>query len=46
MHFLLDAVFCENSEPRSSEDKQKRAKKTFEEMKNYIPGSVLVAFSK
>ncbi|XP_069052669.1 sorting nexin-14 isoform X4 [Lepisosteus oculatus] len=34
---LRDAVFCENSEPRSFEDKQKRAKKTFEEMMNYIP---------
>ncbi|XP_066523934.1 sorting nexin-14-like isoform X2 [Hoplias malabaricus] len=34
---LRDAVFCENSEPRSLEDKQKRAKKTFEEMSNYIP---------
>ncbi|XP_062862888.1 sorting nexin-14-like isoform X2 [Trichomycterus rosablanca] len=34
---LRDAVFCENSEPRPNEDKQKRAKKTFEEMKNYIP---------
>ncbi|KAL7873042.1 hypothetical protein AOLI_G00121130 [Acnodon oligacanthus] len=34
---LRDAVFCENSEPRSFEDKQKRAKKTFEEMRNYIP---------
>ncbi|KAI4905463.1 hypothetical protein NFI96_028099 [Prochilodus magdalenae] len=34
---LRDAVFCENSEPRSSEDKQKRAKKTFEEMRKYIP---------
>ncbi|XP_058254765.1 sorting nexin-14-like isoform X4 [Hemibagrus wyckioides] len=34
---LRDAVFCENSEPRSLEDKQKRAWKTFNEMKNYIP---------
>uniref|UniRef100_A0AAY4ASR9 Sorting nexin-14 n=2 Tax=Denticeps clupeoides TaxID=299321 RepID=A0AAY4ASR9_9TELE len=34
---LRDAVFCENSEPRSFEYKQKRAKKTFEEMMNYIP---------
>ncbi|XP_076834528.1 sorting nexin-14-like isoform X2 [Brachyhypopomus gauderio] len=34
---LRDAVFCENSEPRSFEDKQKRAKNTFEEMRNYIP---------
>lgn len=38
MYTSLDAVFCENSEPRSLEDKQKRAKKTFEEMLNYIPG--------
>ncbi|XP_030645866.1 sorting nexin-14 isoform X2 [Chanos chanos] len=34
---LRDAVFCESSEPRSLENKQKRAKKTFEEMMNYIP---------
>ncbi|XP_053365953.1 sorting nexin-14-like isoform X2 [Clarias gariepinus] len=34
---LRDAVFCENSEPRSLEGKQKRARKTFDEMKNYIP---------
>ncbi|XP_066579810.1 sorting nexin-14 isoform X1 [Amia ocellicauda] len=34
---LRDAVFCENSEPRSSQDKQRRAKKTFEEMMSYIP---------
>ncbi|XP_046711174.1 sorting nexin-14-like isoform X4 [Silurus meridionalis] len=34
---LRDAVFCENSEPRSLEDKQKRARKTFDEMRNYIP---------
>ncbi|KAK3563743.1 hypothetical protein QTP86_034473 [Hemibagrus guttatus] len=34
---LRDAVFCENSEPRSLEDKQKRSRKTFDEMKNYIP---------
>ncbi|XP_039604004.1 sorting nexin-14 isoform X2 [Polypterus senegalus] len=34
---LRDAVFCENSEPRSFEDKQKRAKITFEEMMGYIP---------
>ncbi|XP_030054986.1 sorting nexin-14 isoform X2 [Microcaecilia unicolor] len=34
---LRDAVFCENSEPRSFQDKQKRAKQTFEEMMNYIP---------
>ncbi|XP_052557978.1 sorting nexin-14 isoform X1 [Tympanuchus pallidicinctus] len=34
---LRDAVFCENSEPRSVQDKQKRAKQTFEEMMRYIP---------
>ncbi|KAJ8356080.1 hypothetical protein SKAU_G00188740 [Synaphobranchus kaupii] len=34
---LRDAVFCEDSEPRSPEDKQKRAKNTFEEMIRYIP---------
>ncbi|MGH0137366.1 UNVERIFIED_CONTAM: hypothetical protein FKN15_040235 [Acipenser sinensis] len=38
---LRDAVFCENSEPRSCEDKQKRAKKTFEEMMNYIPDFIV-----
>ncbi|XP_077161237.1 sorting nexin-14 isoform X2 [Paroedura picta] len=34
---LRDAVFCENSEPRSLQDKQKRAKQTFDEMMKYIP---------
>ncbi|XP_054830242.1 sorting nexin-14 isoform X2 [Eublepharis macularius] len=34
---LRDAVFCENSEPRSLQEKQKRAKQTFEEMMKYIP---------
>ncbi|KAJ8361885.1 hypothetical protein AAFF_G00414210 [Aldrovandia affinis] len=34
---LRDAVFCENSEPRSFEDKQERANATFEEMMSYIP---------
>ncbi|XP_034965342.2 sorting nexin-14 [Zootoca vivipara] len=34
---LRDAVFCENSEPRSPQDKHKRAKQTFEEMMKYIP---------
>ncbi|XP_062980976.1 sorting nexin-14 isoform X2 [Elgaria multicarinata webbii] len=34
---LRDAVFCENSEPRSFQDKHKRAKQTFEEMMKYIP---------
>nr|XP_054542112.1 sorting nexin-14 isoform X25 [Pan troglodytes] len=35
---LRDAIFCENTEPRSLQDKQKGAKQTFEEMMNYIPG--------
>uniref|UniRef100_A0A8B9T0M9 Sorting nexin 14 n=1 Tax=Anas platyrhynchos TaxID=8839 RepID=A0A8B9T0M9_ANAPL len=35
--FAADAVFCENTEPRSLQDKQKRAKQTFEEMMRYIP---------
>uniref|UniRef100_A0A4W6F6F0 Sorting nexin 14 n=1 Tax=Lates calcarifer TaxID=8187 RepID=A0A4W6F6F0_LATCA len=34
---LRDTVFCESSPPRSAQDKQKRAKKTFEEMMSYIP---------
>ncbi|GAA6098440.1 sorting nexin-14 isoform X1 [Tachysurus ichikawai] len=34
---LRDAVFCENNEERSPEDKQRRAKQTFEEMMNYLP---------
>ncbi|KAL7987919.1 hypothetical protein Chor_006838 [Crotalus horridus] len=34
---LRDAVFCENSQPRSLQDKHKRAKQTFEEMMKYIP---------
>ncbi|XP_058517028.1 sorting nexin-14 isoform X6 [Ochotona princeps] len=34
---LRDAIFCENTEPRSLQDKQKGAKKTFVEMMNYIP---------
>ncbi|NWV11489.1 SNX14 protein, partial [Ptilonorhynchus violaceus] len=37
---LRDAVFCENTEPRSLQDKQKRAKQTFEEMMRYIPDLV------
>lgn len=37
--FLLpDNVFCESSPPRSLEEKQMRAKRTFEEMMSYIPG--------
>lgn len=35
---LVDTVFCESSQPRSAQDKQRRAKKTFEEMMTYIPG--------
>ncbi|KAG7331700.1 hypothetical protein KOW79_005669 [Hemibagrus wyckioides] len=34
---LRDAVFCENNDERSPEDKQRRAKQTFEEMMNYLP---------
>ncbi|XP_053566468.1 sorting nexin-14 isoform X2 [Bombina bombina] len=34
---LRDAVFCESTEPRSLQAKQKRAKLTFEEMMRYIP---------
>ncbi|CAH2249307.1 sorting nexin-14 isoform X3 [Pelobates cultripes] len=34
---LRDAVFCETTEPRSLNAKQKRAKLTFEEMMRYIP---------
>uniref|UniRef100_UPI00398E42E5 sorting nexin-14 isoform X2 n=1 Tax=Pristiophorus japonicus TaxID=55135 RepID=UPI00398E42E5 len=34
---LRDAVFCENTDPRSTEGKQRRAKQTFDEMMNYIP---------
>lgn len=33
-----DNVFCESSLPRSPEEKQLRAKRTFEEMMSYIPG--------
>uniref|UniRef100_A0A7N6BB22 Sorting nexin-14 n=1 Tax=Anabas testudineus TaxID=64144 RepID=A0A7N6BB22_ANATE len=34
---LRDTVFCESSPPRSIQEKQRRAKKTFEEMMSYIP---------
>lgn len=34
---LRDAVFCESSPARSAQDKQSRAKRTFEEMMSYIP---------
>ncbi|XP_018530156.1 sorting nexin-14 isoform X4 [Lates calcarifer] len=37
---LRDAVFCENSEERTTEDKQMRAKQTFEEMMKYLPDFV------
>ncbi|XP_041832470.1 sorting nexin-14-like isoform X2 [Melanotaenia boesemani] len=33
---LRDAVFCENNEERTPEDKQVRAKRTFEEMMRYL----------
>lgn len=33
-----DSVFCESSEQRAPEDKQVRAKQTFDEMMNYLPG--------
>ncbi|XP_031134736.1 sorting nexin-14 isoform X9 [Sander lucioperca] len=35
---LRDTVFCESSVPRSAQDKQRRAKRTFDEMRTYIPG--------
>uniref|UniRef100_A0AAZ3RBZ5 Sorting nexin-14-like n=1 Tax=Oncorhynchus tshawytscha TaxID=74940 RepID=A0AAZ3RBZ5_ONCTS len=35
---LRDAVFCETSEELTTGDKQRRAKKAFEEMMNYLPG--------
>ncbi|XP_060061456.1 sorting nexin-14 isoform X7 [Erinaceus europaeus] len=38
---LRDAVFCENTEPRSFQDKQKRAKQTFEAMMDYIPDLIV-----
>lgn len=41
---VTDAVFCENTEPRSLQDKQKRAKQTFEEMMRYIPGSTFMTY--
>ncbi|XP_060919215.1 sorting nexin-14-like isoform X5 [Labrus mixtus] len=34
---LRDSVFCESSQPRSAQDKQSRARKTFDEMMKYIP---------
>ncbi|XP_033504819.1 sorting nexin-14-like isoform X3 [Epinephelus lanceolatus] len=38
---LRDAVFCESSEERTTEDKQIRAKQTFEEMIKYLPDFVV-----
>ncbi|KAM4771617.1 sorting nexin-14 isoform 2-T2 [Rhinophrynus dorsalis] len=38
---LRDAVFCESTEPRSMQMKQKRAKLTFEEMMRYIPDLIV-----
>ncbi|XP_059212139.1 sorting nexin-14-like isoform X1 [Centropristis striata] len=38
---LRDAVFCESSEERTSEDKQLRAKQTFDEMMKYLPDLVV-----
>uniref|UniRef100_A0A4W3IHD3 Sorting nexin 14 n=1 Tax=Callorhinchus milii TaxID=7868 RepID=A0A4W3IHD3_CALMI len=38
---LRDAVFCENTESRSTRDKQNRAKQTFDEMMNYIPDFIV-----
>uniref|UniRef100_A0A667Z834 Sorting nexin 14 n=1 Tax=Myripristis murdjan TaxID=586833 RepID=A0A667Z834_9TELE len=37
---LRDAVFCETCEERTPEDKQIRAKQTFEEMMKYLPDFV------
>ncbi|TKS75307.1 Sorting nexin-14 [Collichthys lucidus] len=37
---LRDAVFCESCEERTVEDKQSRAKRTFEEMMKYLPDFV------
>uniref|UniRef100_UPI0037E92A67 sorting nexin-14 isoform X2 n=1 Tax=Semicossyphus pulcher TaxID=241346 RepID=UPI0037E92A67 len=37
---LRDAVFCESSDERTTEDKKIRAKRTFEEMMKYLPDFV------
>uniref|UniRef100_A0A8C8G6T5 Sorting nexin-14-like n=1 Tax=Oncorhynchus tshawytscha TaxID=74940 RepID=A0A8C8G6T5_ONCTS len=37
---FMDAVFCETSEELTTGDKQRRAKKAFEEMMNYLPDFV------
>lgn len=42
---LRDAVFRENREERSTEDKQLRAKQTFEEMMKYLPDFVVKLIS-
>ncbi|XP_017269617.1 sorting nexin-14 isoform X3 [Kryptolebias marmoratus] len=34
---LRDTVFCESSPPRSAQDRQRRAKRTFDDMMSYIP---------
>lgn len=33
-----DAIFCENHQERSPEEKLQRAKQTFDEMMSYLPG--------
>ncbi|KAK9531945.1 hypothetical protein VZT92_011333 [Zoarces viviparus] len=38
---LRDSVFCESSEERTTENKQVRAKQTFDEMMNYLPDFVV-----
>ncbi|XP_075871500.1 sorting nexin-14-like isoform X2 [Nelusetta ayraudi] len=38
---LRDAVFCESSEERSSEQRRSRAKTTFQEMMKYLPEVVV-----
>ncbi|XP_068454795.1 sorting nexin-14-like isoform X2 [Clinocottus analis] len=38
---LRDSMFCESSDERTSEDKQSRAKRTFDEMMNYLPDVVM-----
>ncbi|XP_006870707.1 PREDICTED: sorting nexin-14 isoform X2 [Chrysochloris asiatica] len=43
---LRDAVFCENTQPRSLQDKQKQAKQSFEEMMNYIPDLIVKCIGK
>ncbi|XP_035986313.1 sorting nexin-14 isoform X2 [Fundulus heteroclitus] len=38
---LRDAVFCENNQERTLEEKHLRAQQTFEEMMRYLPDSVV-----